>query len=44
MFQISKLKETCKQIKNLMGTPEILIHNAVKGNFEKLSELICSIN
>ena len=33
-----KLKETCKQIKNLMGPPEILIHNAVKGNFEKLLE------
>ena len=33
-----KLKETCKQIKNLMGPPEVLIHNAVKGNFEKLLE------
>ena len=33
-----RLQETCKQIKDLMGTPEILIHNAVKGNFEKLLE------
>ena len=32
------LQETCKQVKGLMGTPEILIHNAVKGNFEKLLE------
>ena len=33
-----KLKETCNQIKDLMGSPEVLIHNAVKGNFEKLLE------
>ena len=33
-----RLQETCKQVKDLMGTPEILIHNAVKGNFEKLLE------
>ena len=33
-----KLKYTCKQVKNLMGPPEILIHNAVKRNFEKLPE------
>ena len=33
-----RLQETCKQIKDLMGTPKILIHNAVKGNFEKLLE------
>ena len=32
------LQETCNQVKGLMGTPEILIHNAVKGNFEKLLE------
>ena len=33
-----KLKETCNQIKDIMGCPEVLIHNAVKGNFEKLLE------
>ena len=34
--EIQKLKALCKQIKLEMGAPEILIHNAVKGNFEKL--------
>ena len=33
---IDHLKETCSQIKKDMGPPEVLIHNAVKGNFEKL--------
>jgi NADP-dependent 3-hydroxy acid dehydrogenase YdfG len=33
---IDHLKETCSKIKNEMGSPEVLIHNAVKGNFEKL--------
>jgi len=33
---IDHLKETCFQIKRDMGSPEVLIHNAVKGNFEKL--------
>ena len=33
---IDHLKETCSQIKRDMGSPEVLIHNAVKGNFEKL--------
>ena len=33
-----KLKETCNQIKDIMASPEVLIHNAVKGNFEKLLE------
>jgi NADP-dependent 3-hydroxy acid dehydrogenase YdfG len=33
---IEHLKETCFKIKNEMGAPEVLIHNAVKGNFEKL--------
>ena len=33
---IDQLKETCSQIKKDMGSPEVLIHNAVKGNFEKL--------
>ena len=33
---IDHLKETCSQIKKDMGSPEVLIHNAVKGNFEKL--------
>ena len=32
------LKETCERIKKEMGHPQILIHNAVKGNFEKLLE------
>ena len=35
---IDKLKNTCKKIKKEMGSPEVLIHNAVKGNFEKLLE------
>ena len=33
---IDHLKETCFQIKRDMGSPEVHIHNAVKGNFEKL--------
>ncbi len=33
---IELLQETCKRIKKEMGPPQILIHNAVKGNFEKL--------
>lgn len=33
---IDHLKETCSQIKKDLGSPEVLIHNAVKGNFEKL--------
>ena len=33
---IDHLKETCSKIKKDMGSPEVLIHNAVKGNFEKL--------
>ena len=32
------LQETSAKIKDTMGCPEILIHNAVKGNFEKLLE------
>ena len=35
---LHKLQETCTKIKDMMGSPEILIHNAVKGNFEKLLE------
>lgn len=31
-----KLMETCKNIKSELGAPEVLIHNAVKGNFETL--------
>ena len=30
------LESTCKKIKDEMGAPEVLIHNAVKGNFEYL--------
>ena len=30
------LEITCKKIKEEMGAPEVLIHNAVKGNFEYL--------
>ena len=30
------LENTCKKIKDEMGSPEVLIHNAVKGNFEYL--------
>ena len=33
---LNLLKETCKRIKKEMSPPEILIHNAVKGNFEYL--------
>ena len=35
---IDWLKKTCDRIKKEMGHPQILIHNAVKGNFEKLLE------
>ena len=31
-----KLLETCKNIKSDLGSPQVLIHNAVKGNFERL--------
>ena len=31
-----KLMQTCKNIKSELGAPEVLIHNAVKGNFETL--------
>ena len=31
---INVLRETCLKIKNDMSAPQILIHNAVKGNFE----------
>ena len=33
---IENLKEICYKIKDEMGAPEVLIHNAVKGNFETL--------
>ena len=33
---IDLLKETCSRIKKEMGSPEVLIHNAVKGNFDIL--------
>ena len=33
-----QLIEICKNIKSELGPPEILIHNAVKGNFETLLE------
>ena len=33
---IEHLKEICHKIKDEMGAPEVLIHNAVKGNFETL--------
>ena len=33
---LNLLKTTCKKIKDDMSAPEILIHNAVKGNFEYL--------
>jgi len=33
---LNLLKEICKRIKKEMSAPEILIHNAVKGNFEYL--------
>ena len=35
---LTVLENTCKKIKDEMGAPEVLIHNAVKGNFEKLLE------
>lgn len=35
---INKLSSTCRKIKSELGAPEVLIHNAVKGNFEKLLE------
>ena len=35
---LHKLQKTCTKIKDIMGAPDILIHNAVKGNFEKLLE------
>jgi len=34
--KIEKLQDICKQVKLDLGAPEVLIHNAVKGNFEKL--------
>ena len=37
---IEKLHDVCKQVKLDLGAPEILIHNAVKGNFEKLLMVI----
>ena len=33
---LQHLKYTCEKIKNEMAAPEVLIHNAVKGNFEFL--------
>lgn len=33
---IEQLIKTCSKIKKDMGSPEVLIHNAVKGNFETL--------
>ena len=33
---IDHLKEICAKVKKEMGAPEVLIHNAVKGNFETL--------
>ena len=33
---IEHLVEICSKIKDEMGSPEVLIHNAVKGNFETL--------
>ena len=33
---IEHLVKTCSKIKDEMGAPEVLIHNAVKGNFETL--------
>jgi len=35
---IELLKYTCEKIKKEVGSPQVLIHNAVKGNFEKLLE------
>ena len=34
----NQLINTCEKIKSDLGSPEILIHNAVKGNFETLLE------
>ncbi len=33
---LKHLEDICKKIKNEMSSPEVLIHNAVKGNFEHL--------
>ena len=33
---LDSLVKICKKIKNEMGAPQVLIHNAVKGNFETL--------
>ena len=33
---LKHLESICKKIKNEMSAPEVLIHNAVKGNFECL--------
>ena len=33
---LKHLEDVCKKIKNEMSSPEVLIHNAVKGNFEHL--------
>ena len=33
---LTLLEETCKRIKQEMSAPEVLIHNAVRGNFEYL--------
>ena len=35
---IDALIKACKEIKKDIGSPEVLIHNAVKGNFETLLE------
>ena len=35
---LDSLVKICKKIKNEMGAPQVLIHNAVKGNFETLLE------
>ena len=35
---INSLRNICITVKNEMGSPEVLIHNAVKGNFETLLE------
>ena len=35
---IKRLQYICKQVKLDLGAPEVLIHNAVKGNFERLLE------
>ena len=33
---LNLLEETCKKIKEEMSAPKVLIHNAVRGNFEYL--------